>query len=333
MKLFNAIMETANNVAANIVPQQASIITPETPKSNSTSIMNDHDSYEPVNVIDLKNITQEYQGVKVKYEVEEKGLFSNKLKTKTKYKRVDKVVFNDFSLEVKDVTGRGQFISFLGKSGCGKSTLLRYISGLQTPTTGEILLYGNKKKDTDNIPMVFQQYSSFPWMTVLENVALPLVLRGMSKRRAYEQAYEMLKIVELDSHAQKWAQSPGLSGGQLQRVAIARNLIANPQILLMDEPFNALDIVTRNRMQEFLINIFTTAKVDPTILFVTHEISEAVFLSDTIVIMDSDPGRIHTQIKINFPYPRELKLKETPKFTEYVNEVHNIMTSLDKTKK
>lgn len=277
--------------------------------TNAPQSIAGEDRYESVDVINLKNITQVYK---------DNG---NVVK-----------IFDNFSYDIKDIVGRGQFVTILGKSGCGKSTLLRYIAGLQTPTAGEVYIYGKLKTNKDRIPMVFQQYSSFPWKTVLDNVALPLFLKGVNLQEAYEKAREIIKIVELDGHEDKWAQYPLLSGGQLQRVAIARNLIASPQILLMDEPFGALDIVTRNKMQETIIKIFSSATLDPTVIFVTHDISEAVFLSDTILILDANPGRVAKQIKIKKPYPRTAEFKRTPEFNNYVTEIEDTMNFLNSKK-
>jgi len=238
------------------------------------------------------------------------------------------VVFKDFNLDIKDVKDRGQFITIMGKSGCGKSTLLRYISGLQVPTSGEVYIYGKKRTDKDRIPMVFQQYTSFEWKTVLENVALPLILNGVNKDEANDKAMDMIKVVGLLGHEKKWAKYPILSGGQLQRVAIARNLVVNPQILLMDEPFGALDTITRKQIQVFLRSIFENAKIDPTIVFVTHSESEAVFLSTDIYILDSGPATIRNHFKIDLPEQRNDKVRYSTDFTEYVNKLGALMEDL-----
>ena len=237
-------------------------------------------------------------------------------------------VFKDFNLDVKDHPSRGQFITLMGKSGCGKSTLLRYISGLQNPTSGEVYIYGKKRTENDRIPMVFQQYTSFEWKTVMENVALPLIIKGVAKSEAYDKAMDMIKIVGLEGHEKKWAKYPILSGGQLQRVAIARNLVVNPQILLMDEPFGALDTVTRKQMQKFLRTIFENASLDPTVIFVTHSESEAVFLSTDIYILGSSPASIKCHLEIDLPVKREDSLRYTSAFTEYVNKIDRIMDEL-----
>jgi NitT/TauT family transport system ATP-binding protein len=238
------------------------------------------------------------------------------------------VVFKDFNLDIKDIKDRGQFITIMGKSGCGKSTLLRYISGLQVPTSGDVYIYGKKRTDKDRIPMVFQQYTSFEWKTVLQNVALPLILKGIPKDEANGRAMDMIKIVGLDGHEKKWAKYPILSGGQLQRVAIARNLVVNPQILLMDEPFGALDTVTRKQIQVFLRSVFENAKIDPTVIFVTHSESEAVFLSTDIYILDSGPATIRNHFSIDLPPNRNDSVRYSTAFTEYVNKLGSLLEDL-----
>jgi NitT/TauT family transport system ATP-binding protein len=240
------------------------------------------------------------------------------------------VVFKDFNLDIKDIKNEGQFITLMGKSGCGKSTLLRYISGLQIPTSGDVYIYGKKRTDKDRIPMVFQQYTSFEWKTVLQNVALPLILKGIAKDEANDRAMEMIKIVGLDGHESKWAKYPILSGGQLQRVAIARNLVVNPQILLMDEPFGALDTVTRKQVQIFLRSIFENAKIDPTVVFVTHSESEAVFLSSDVYVLDSGPANIRHHIKIDLPQNRNDSIRYTTAFSDYVNKLGSLLEDLKK---
>jgi NitT/TauT family transport system ATP-binding protein len=240
------------------------------------------------------------------------------------------VVFKDFCLDIKDIKNQGQFITIMGKSGCGKSTLLRYISGLQIPTSGDVYIYGKKRTDKDRIPMVFQQYTSFEWKTVLQNVALPLILKGVSKDEANERAMEMIRIVGLNGHEGKWAKYPILSGGQLQRVAIARNLVVNPQILLMDEPFGALDTVTRKQVQLFLRSIFENAKIDPTVIFVTHSESEAVFLSSEIFVLDSGPATVRHHIKIDLPEKREDSIRYKSDFSDYVNKLGSLLEDLKK---
>ncbi len=240
------------------------------------------------------------------------------------------IVFKDFNLDIKDFKTQGQFITIMGKSGCGKSTLLRYISGLQEPTSGDVYIYGKKRTDRDRIPMVFQQYTSFEWKTVLHNVALPLILKGVPKAEAHEKAMDMIETVGLAGHENKWAKYPILSGGQLQRVAIARNLVVNPQILLMDEPFGALDTVTRKQIQVFLRSIFENAKIDPTVIFVTHSESEAVFLSTDIYILDSGPATVRHHFKIDLSPNRDDSVRYSSDFTDYVNKLGSLLEDLKK---
>ena len=254
--------------------------------------------YEDLDVINMKGIRQVY-----------------------KTNKSENVLFDNFNFDIKDIKGEGQFISLLGKSGCGKSTILRYIAGLQEPTGGEISLYGKKMTENDRVPMIFQQYSSLPWMSVIENVALPLIVNKVNKTEAFDKAEELIKIVGLSGHENKWARYPLLSGGQLQRVAIARSLVANPKILLLDEPFSALDIKNRNELQNVLLTLFKNDKIDITFILVTHDIREAVYLSNRLFIMKTNPGAIAKEFNINLGSNRDQPLKYTPEYNQYVQEV------------
>lgn len=232
-------------------------------------------------------------------------------------------IIKDLDFLVEDKPDQGQFVVILGMSGSGKSTLLRYIAGLQDPTKGKVYLHGKEMDESQRVSMVFQQYSSLPWMTVLDNVALALRYKGLSKADRDEQAMEMIKLVGLEGHEQKFAQYPTLSGGQLQRIAIARSLLANPQILLMDEPFGALDIKTRFQMQDLLMELWH--KFHSTILFVTHDIAEAVYLADDIYILKSQPSKFAKHIKVDLPFERNRDTKRTAKYTEMVQLVEDAM--------
>jgi len=245
-------------------------------------------------------------------------------------------VIENLNLLIEDVPNRGQFACILGPSGCGKSTLLRYIAGLQEPSQGEVLLYGKPRKEDDHVGMVFQQYSSFPWLTVLENVSLALALKGVPKRERHERAMQFVTMCELEQHAHKYAQYPILSGGQLQRVAIARSLVSNPNILLMDEPFGALDINTRLKMQDMLLGIWEKLwKVNSatTIVFVTHDIPEAVYLGTDIYIMQANPGTFVHHVAIDLPFDKTRKVKRDPKFVQYVYGIEDAMMQLSGTPK
>jgi len=238
----------------------------------------------------------------------------------------EKLVIDDCNLLIEDHPNTGQFITILGASGCGKTTILNYIAGLQKPTSGEVLINSRPIELADPISMVFQKYSSFPWLSVLGNVMLPLILKGVSKKEAREKAHEMIDKVGLDGHEQKFAQDHILSGGQLQRVAIARSLISNPRIILMDEPFGALDTNTRFDMQIMLSEIWLMLK--STIILVTHDISEAVFLSDDIFFMSANPGKIVDYYKVDLPLERPRELKHSAEFFRIRNEVEDTLYAI-----
>jgi len=235
-------------------------------------------------------------------------------------------VLKDFNLLIEDKPNVGQFVILLGPSGCGKSTVLRYIAGLQKPSAGVIKIKGQLRTEADRIGMVFQQYSSFPWMTVVDNVALGMRFSGVPEKERTDRAMEMIKIVGLEGHEKKYAQYPTLSGGQLQRVAIARSLLVNNQIILMDEPFGALDTNTRLRMQDFLYQLWT--KVHPTIVLVTHDISEAVYLGDDIFIMGTAPSQIIEHIPVDLQKERNRELKRDRSFVDLVYYIEDKMMQL-----
>lgn len=232
-------------------------------------------------------------------------------------------IIKDLEFLVEDKPDQGQFVVILGMSGSGKSTLLRYIAGLQKPTQGKVYIHGKEMDQDQRVSMVFQQYSSLPWMTVLDNVGLALQYKGMAKAEREEKAMEMIKLVGLEGHELKFAQYPTLSGGQLQRIAIARSLLANPEILLMDEPFGALDIKTRLQMQDLLISLWH--KFHSTILFVTHDISEAVYLADDIYILKSQPSQFVKHIHVDLPFERNRDTKRSEKYNQLVHRVEDAM--------
>ncbi|HUG54927.1 MAG TPA: ABC transporter ATP-binding protein [Vicinamibacteria bacterium] len=219
----------------------------------------------------------------------------------------------DVDLTIRDEPEAGEFRVFLGPSGCGKSTILNIVAGLFPPTTGEALLRGRPIPGPGpDRGMVFQSYSSYPWLTVLDNVAFGLMLRGVPRREREATARTWIKKVGLEGHEKKYPRQ--LSGGMRQRVAIARTLAARPQIILMDEPFGALDVQTRLGMQN-LVNALWE-EIEGTILFVTHDIAEAVYLADTIHILSAGPGTIVDEVKVDLPLHRTEDLKNTARFRE-----------------
>ena len=219
----------------------------------------------------------------------------------------------------------GEFVCAVGASGSGKSTLLRLVAGLDFPTSGSITVdYEPVIGPGADRGMVFQKYTLYPWMTVQKNVEFGLKLLGISRKQRREFASYYLNIVGLAKFAQ--ALPKQLSGGMKQRVAIARALATKPKILLMDEPFGALDIQTKESMQQFLLEIWE--KTGCTILMITHDVIEAVFLSQRIYVLSARPGTIKQEFKINLPSDRDYKIKRQPMFQEQVEDIMDLLRSM-----
>jgi NitT/TauT family transport system ATP-binding protein len=218
----------------------------------------------------------------------------------------------------------GEFVSLIGPSGCGKSTLLRVIGDLISPSDGKVVVNGKSahqaRLDRD-YGIVFQDAVLYDWRTIAKNIALPLELGGWDKRRRRERVDEMLQLVELDGFSDHYPWQ--LSGGMQQRVSIARALSFSPALLLMDEPFGALDEMTRERLNAELLRIWADTK--STIVFVTHSIAEAVFLSTRVVVMSPRPGRISSVVGIDLPQPRTAVTREEPRFFELVTAVREAL--------
>ncbi|MBP5076672.1 ABC transporter ATP-binding protein [Pseudomonas chlororaphis] len=205
-----------------------------------------------------------------------------------------------------------EFVCILGPSGCGKSTLLGALAGHLQPRSGRLLVDGQPVRGpSPQRGMVFQQHTLFPWRTVRDNVAFGLKMHGMPKAERQAAADEMLALVGLEGFAERWPDQ--LSGGMQQRVEIARVLINRPQLLLMDEPFGALDALTRLKMQELLLEIWT--RIRTTLVFVTHDIDEALFLADRLLVMSPRPGRIIEDLRLDFARPRTSELVTRFEFT------------------
>jgi NitT/TauT family transport system ATP-binding protein len=223
-----------------------------------------------------------------------------------------------------------EFVTLLGQSGCGKTTMLRILAGLTRPTTGEVTVAGRPlwrgdRRDDDalrKLGLVFQDANLFPWFTVEENIALPLLLRHVDKRERRRRAHELGELVGLEGFEKALPRE--LSGGMRQRVAIARALSYNPEILLMDEPFGALDAMTRDKMNMELQRIARAATA--TVVFVTHSIAEAVFLADRVVLLSARPGRIRSITSVDKPHPRRLEVTAEPGFQETVLELRRQLT-------
>jgi NitT/TauT family transport system ATP-binding protein len=217
----------------------------------------------------------------------------------------------DVTFDVLDKPGHGEIVVFLGPSGCGKSTILKAVAGLLPPTKGEVLLDGKTVGEPGrDRGMVFQAYTSFGWLTVQENVEYGLKLQGVAAKERGERAREVLKEVGLLEFAGRFPKD--LSGGMKQRVAIARTLVNKPRVVLMDEPFGALDPMTRWGMQGLLLDVSRVE--DNTILFVTHDVSEAVYLADTCYVLSSRPARILQRVDVPVFAERDVHLKSSDEF-------------------
>ena len=214
----------------------------------------------------------------------------------------------------------GEFVSFIGPSGCGKTTFLRVVADLETPTGGQVKVTGltpEQARQKRAYGYVFQQPGLLPWRTVEGNIRLPLALMGQSKEASAPRIAEVLKMVELDGFGSKYPWQ--LSGGMQQRVSIARALAFDAELLLMDEPFGALDEIVRDRLNEQLLELWKATK--KTVLFVTHSIPEAVYLSTKIVVMSPRPGRVSKVIDNPLPEDRPLDVRETAAFLDVASEV------------
>lgn len=222
----------------------------------------------------------------------------------------------NINLEVEE----GEFISLVGPSGCGKTTLLRAIADLQAPTSGSISVRGLQPRDIrleKKFGIVFQSPVLYDWRTVRRNVCMPMELKGLPKKDRTAKVTEMLEMVGLYKFGKQYPHE--LSGGMQQRVGIARALAIDPEILLMDEPFSALDEFTKEKLHEDLLKIWL--KTNKTVIFVTHNIQEAVFLSDRVVVLSPHPGRVSAVVDIDIPRPRSLSVKRSAKFNDLVSKV------------
>jgi ABC-type nitrate/sulfonate/bicarbonate transport system ATPase subunit len=226
---------------------------------------------------------------------------------------------------VKDVTfsvGEGEFVSLIGPSGCGKSTIIKLLAGLLLPTEGEILENGQRASYNDRSVM-FQQYTLFPWLTVEENIGFGLAIRNSDKRRMRGIVSHYVGLMGLRGFEKAYPKE--LSGGMQQRASLARTLATDPKILLLDEPFSALDVQTRRFMQDLLLQV-RQREHKRTIVLVTHDVDEAIFMSDTIYVLSARPGTIKERVKIDLPRPRTLDTEFSGDFVKLKKHVQTLIT-------
>jgi NitT/TauT family transport system ATP-binding protein len=239
--------------------------------------------------------------------------------------REEIVALRDFSVNI----GVGEFVSILGPSGCGKSTFLKLACGLLRPTSGRITLDGKLiRGPRPDVGVVFQQPTLLQWKTVVENVLLPARVLGMDMKKARPKAIELLQLTGLGEFAENYPSE--LSGGMQQRVGLARGLIHDPRVVLMDEPFGALDAMTREYMGLELQRIWMATQ--KSIIFITHSIPEAVFLSDRIIILSARPGKVIEEIKVDLPRPRSIDTMANNVFSELCNRLRNVFGSIEEKK-
>ena len=265
----------------------------------------------------------------------EKNIHSNEIIKNTAFAGAPKLEIKDVGKVFKTKSGEttalektsftiseGEFVTILGPSGCGKSTVLRIVAGLEEATSGSVLLDGQEINGPGpDRGMVFQSYTLYPWLNVKDNITFGLKLQGISQKERDDTARHYLQLIGLEGFEKHYPIQ--LSGGMKQRVAIARALANDPKILLMDEPFGALDAQTRNIMQEVLLKAWDESK--KTILFITHDVEESIFLADSVYVMTSRPGRLKKKVPIALERPRDFSVKGTVEFAQYKEELLSLI--------
>ena len=242
---------------------------------------------EPANVISLRNVSKTFQD---------------------QYGVLDALADIDLDVHAQE------FLCVLGPSGCGKTTLLRLLAGLIKPTAGELVVYNRHEL---RIGLVFQQSNLMPWRTVMDNILLPLELRGVSRDEAAQKAQALIELVGLEDFTDVWPAS--LSGGMAQRVAIARALIQDPDLLLLDEPFGSLDALTREKMGEELLRIWQVKR--KTVVMITHSISESLLLADRIIVLSPRPSKVLLDLTVDLPRPRNEELRYSSQFQDMSRQI------------
>jgi ABC-type nitrate/sulfonate/bicarbonate transport system ATPase subunit len=267
----------------------------------------------PIMVLEAVKVHHSSSTRATAHKLEVRGVFKT-----FKQKAKSTIALQNIDLHLK----KGEFVSIVGASGCGKSTLLNIVAGLIRPCAGQVLVEGSPVQGPGaDRGMVFQGYTLYPWLSVANNIAFGLKLRHLSKAQIKERVSYYLDVVGLTQFAKAYPKQ--LSGGMKQRVAIARALANEPEVLLMDEPFGALDAQTKEQMQQFLLELWEQTRV--TVLMITHDLEEAVFLSQRVYVMSAHPGEIRQMVTIPLPHNRNLDMKLSPEFIQVKRNIINIM--------
>ncbi len=235
-------------------------------------------------------------------------------------KNKDVVVLDDINISV----GEGEFVALVGPSGCGKSTLLRIIAGLVKPSAGEVIFKGRKINGINlEVSIVFQTFGLLPWLDVTENITLGLEARGVSLKERLRKAFKYIDLVGLEGFEEAYPRE--LSGGMKQRVGIARALVMEPELLLMDEPFSALDAFTAQNLREEILRLWSSGNLSlKSIIMVTHNIEEAIYLADRVIVLSTHPGRVIGDIKVRMKRPRD---KDSVEFTKLYDKIYSMVVT------
>lgn len=244
----------------------------------------------------------------------------------------NKKIFDNLNLSFQDIIGGPNIYSIVGASGCGKSTILRLLAGLQKPDSGDILLYGKKYNEKSTLPMIFQKCSNYPWMTVRENLELPLRIDGtLTDEEIKNRVNRILEIIKMSDVAKDWAGN-NLSGGMHQRLALGRSIIKDSQqVILCDEFTSALDVFTCQEMEDTILDIAYTSDLDVTVLNVTHNIRQAAYISDRVIVLQPWPCRVHKVINIDYGVKRRTpEIRNSQAYRDYMSQIEQALAEINK---
>ncbi len=302
-------------------------------EQNNTSLRDSNIQSKNMNSETIKTTTDEHNLKKERGDGKIDVInFKNLTQIFNKGKENEYKLFENFSLNINDIADDFQSVSIMGASGCGKSRLVRLLCGLDDVQSGSVSVYGKPLSEFGNIPMVFQNHSNsnYPWMKVIDNVMLPMIIRGISKKDAYKKAIQLLKLVGLEDKQNDYPNM--LSGGQNQRVAISKCLATNSQIIVLDEATGALDIKMKREIQNIILRILYGSLVDPTIINITHSIEEALYLSNKIIILKANPCDIVKVMNIHYNGEEDKRRGEwifqTDEYKKYYTELSNTLANI-----